>query len=124
MSAEQPRLTDAELEIMQVLWELDKATVREVHDRIRARREVAYTTIMTLMKILEEKGHLTRCKRGRAYRYEPVRSKSQVISGMVDEFLSRVFDGSVRPLLVSLARDRKLSEQDLEEIAHTIREAE
>jgi len=118
-----PKLTDAELKIMHVVWELEGATVRQVYERLNEQRALAYTTVMTMMKILEEKGHLTRKKQGRAYLYTPVRPKSQVISGMVDEFLGRVFDGSAQPLLLSLVKDRKLSERDLEEIARMIQEA-
>jgi predicted transcriptional regulator len=118
-----PKLTDAELEIMHVVWELEGATVRQVYERLNEQRALAYTTVMTMMKILEEKGHLTRKKQGRAYLYTPVRPKSQVISGMVDDFLGRVFDGSAQPLLLSLVKDRKLSERDLEEIARMIQEA-
>jgi BlaI family penicillinase repressor len=124
MKNETPKLTDAELEIMHVLWELDDATVREVHERLNQRRALAYTTVMTMMNILEEKGHLTRHKQGRAYRYEPVRPKSQVISGMVDDFVGKVFEGSARPLVLGLVKDRNLSEKDLEEIARLIKEAE
>ena len=124
MKNKTPKLTDAELEIMHVLWELDDATVREVHERLNQRRALAYTTVMTMMNILEEKGHLTRHKQGRAYRYEPVRPKSQVISGMVDDFVGKVFEGSARPLVLGLVKDRKLSEKDLEEIARLIKEAE
>ncbi len=124
MKNDPPKLTDAELEIMHVVWELDDATVREVHERLNQRRALAYTTVMTMMNILEEKGHLTRHKQGRAYRYEPVRPKSQVISGMVDDFVGKVFEGSARPLVLGLVKERKLSEGDLEEIARMIRESE
>ena len=124
MRNETPKLTDAELEIMHVVWELDDATVREVHERLNQRRALAYTTVMTMMNILEEKGHLTRKKQGRAYRYEPVRPKSQVISGMVDDFVGKVFAGSARPLVLGLVEERKLSEKDLEEIARLIKEVE
>ena len=79
---------------------------------------------MTMMNILEEKGHLTRRKEGRAYHYEPVRPKSQVISGMVDDFVGRVFEGSAAPLIVSLVKDKKISKKDLDEIARMIRETE
>jgi len=124
MKNETPKLTNAELEIMHVVWELDGATVREVHERLNQRRNLAYTTVMTMMNILDEKGHLTRHKQGRAYRYEPVRPKSQVISGMVDDFVGKVFDGSARPLVLGLVKDRKLSEKDLEEIARLIKDVE
>ena len=118
------KLTNAELEIMHVVWELDGGTVRQVHEILNQQRPLAYTTVMTMMSILEEKGHLTRSKEGRAYRYEPVRPKSQVISGMVDDFVGRVFEGSAAPLVVSLVKDKKISKKDLDEIARMIRETE
>ena len=124
MKKHERKLTDAELEIMHVIWELESATVRQVHEFLNQQRPLAYPTVMTMMNILEEKGHLTRRKEGRAYRYEPVRPKSQVISGMVDEFVRRVFEGSATPLVVSLVKDKKISKKDLDEIARMIRETE
>ena len=124
MKKQERKLTNAELEIMHVVWELDGGTVRQVHEILNQQRPLAYTTVMTMMNILEEKGHLTRCKEGRAYRYQPVRPKSQVISGMVDDFVGRVFEGSAAPLVVSLVKDRKISKKDLDEIARMIRETE
>jgi BlaI family penicillinase repressor len=124
MKKQERKLTNAELEIMHVVWELDGGTVRQVHEILNQQRPLAYTTVMTMMNILEEKGHLTRCKEGRAYRYQPVRPKSQVISGMVDDFVGRVFEGSAAPLVVSLVKDKKISKKDLDEIARMIRETE
>lgn len=124
MKKSERKLTDAELEIMHVVWEIDGGTVRQVHEILNQQRPLAYTTVMTMMNILEEKGHLSRSKEGRAYRYEPVRPKSQVISGMVDDFVGRVFEGSAAPLVVSLVKDKKLSKKDLDEIARMIRETE
>jgi len=124
MKKTMPKLTDAELEVMQAIWELEGGTVREVHEQLNRNRPLAYTTVMTMLNILEEKGHLTRRKQGRAYLYQPVRPKSQVISGMIDDFLGKVFDGSARPLVLSLVKAQKLSEEDLEEIASMIREVE
>jgi len=124
MKKQKRKLTDAELEIMHVVWELDGGTVRQVHELLNKQRPLAYTTVMTMMNILEEKGHLTRRKEGRAYRYEPVRPKNQVISGMVDDFVGRVFEGSAAPLVVSLVKDKKISKKDLDEIARMIRETE
>jgi predicted transcriptional regulator len=124
MKKSEGKLTDAELEIMHVVWELDGGTVRQVHELLNQQRPLAYTTVMTMMNILEEKGHLTRHKEGRAYRYQPVQPKSQVISGMVDDFVGRVFEGSAAPLIVSLVKDKKISKKDLDEIARMIRETE
>jgi predicted transcriptional regulator len=117
-------LTDVELEIMKVVWELERCTVREVYETLREQKRIAYTTVMTMMNILEKKGHLSKQKQGRAYLYEPVRAKSQVISSMVDDFVGRVFDGAARPLLLNLVKDHKITQKDLEEISQMIEEAE
>jgi predicted transcriptional regulator len=119
------RLTDAELEVMQVVWELGEATVRQVHEVLSEQRQVAYTTVMTIMNILEEKEYLRRSsKEGRAYVYEPVQPKGEVIATMVDDFVGRVLDGSARPLVAGLVQRKKLSKRDLDEIARIIEEAD
>jgi predicted transcriptional regulator len=118
------RLTDLELEVMAVVWQLERGTVRQVYEILLERRQIAYTTVMTMMNILEEKEYLQRSKEGRAYVYEPVRPKGEVISSMVDDFITRVFDGSARPLVAGLVKDRKLSKKDLQDIARLIDEAE
>ena len=124
MKAKSRTLTEVELEIMQVIWDLERGTVRDVFEVLRERKQIAYTTVMTMMKILEDKGHLSRKKEGRAYLYEPVRSRGQMQSSMVDDFVSRVFEGSARPLVLSLIKDRKISRKDLEEISRMIEESE
>lgn len=113
-------LTEQELEIMKVVWDLGEATVRQVYEAAREQRQVAYTTVMTMMNILENKGYLQKQALGRAYLYAPTRPRQQVISGLVEDFLERVFDGSARPLLLSLVQDRKVSAKDLDAIADII----
>ena len=110
-------LTEQELEIMKVVWERETTTVRQVYEELLQSRPVAYTTVMTMMKILEEKKYLKKVLVERAYVYRPAQPKGKVISGMVREFVNRVFDGSAAPLLVHLVEDHKLSPKDLEEIA-------
>lgn len=117
MRRRSPTLTDQELEIMKLVWERDVATVREIYEAILAKRKVAYTTVMTMMKILEEKKYLRKTMVDRAYVYRPTQPKSQVIGGMVREFVNRVFNGSAEPLLVHLVEEHKLSAKDLREIA-------
>jgi BlaI family penicillinase repressor len=109
-------LTEQELEIMKVVWELETATVRQVYEALLRERSVAYTTVMTMMKILEDKGYLKKESVDRAHVYRPAQPKGKVISGMVREFVNRVFDGSAAPLLVHLVEDHKLSPKDLAEI--------
>lgn len=109
---------------MKIVWELDSATVRDVYQALLERRRIAYTTVMTMMNILEEKGYLKKRLQERAYVYQASRPKSQVIKAMVRDFVDRVFNGSAEPLLVQLVKDRRLSEKDLEEISRLIRESE
>ena len=97
---------------MKIVWQLETATVRDVYEALRAKRDIAYTTVMTMMRILEEKGYLTKRRVDRAYEYRPSRPRQQVIGAMLRDFVDRVFDGAAAPLLVHLARDRKLSPEE------------
>jgi predicted transcriptional regulator len=114
-------LTEQELEIMKIVWERERATVRDVYETLLERRKIAYTTVMTMMNILERKKYLKKSEEERAYIYRPAKPKKQVIKGMVREFLERVFNGSAEPLLVHLVEDRRLSAEDLDELARMIR---
>lgn len=110
-------LTQQELEIMKVVWEHDTVTVREVYETLLKRRKVAYTTVMTMMKILEQKKYLKKNQTERAHVYRPAQPRGKVIGGLVREFVNRVFNGSAEPLLVHLVEEHDLSREDLEEIA-------
>ena len=116
-----PTLTGQELEIMKVVWRLETATVRQVYEQLLKQRRIAYTSVMTIMNILERKGHLKRRQEDRAYVYVPAKPQKQVIGSMVREFIQRVFNGSAEPLLVHLVEDEQLTEQDVEEIRRTIK---
>jgi predicted transcriptional regulator len=122
MKTKAKTLTEQELEIMKVVWERGASTVRDVYEDLRGRKTTAYTTVMTMMNILEAKGHLVKRPDGRAYVYEPAQAKAQVISSMVQDFLDRVFNGAAQPLLLNLIHDRKVSKDDLEEISRMIEE--
>jgi BlaI family penicillinase repressor len=110
-------LTGQELEIMKIVWERDSVTVRDVYEALLERRKVAYTTVMTMMKILEQKQYLKKNQADRAYVYRPAQPKRQVIGDMVRDFVNRVFNGSAEPLLVHLVEEHNLSREDLDEIA-------
>lgn len=110
-------LTSHELEIMKVIWERERATVRDVYEALLERRKIAYTTVMTMMKILEQKGYLKKSQEDRAHVYRAAQPQRQVISAMVRDFVNRVFNGSAEPLLVHLVEEHHLSQKDLEEIA-------
>lgn len=115
-------LTEQELEIMKIVWARGTATVRDVYETILEQRKVAYTTVMTMMKILEQKGHLKKTAVDKAYVYEPTRPKQQVITGMVRDFVDRVFNGSAQPLLLHLVEERSLSEREIQEVERILRE--
>src|ERR1044071_5602431 len=94
MRPRSPSLTGQELEIMKIVWERESATVRDVYEALLDRRKVAYTTVMTMMKILEQKKYLKKTQADRAFVYRPAQPKRQVIGDMVRDFVNRVFNGS------------------------------
>src|SRR5271170_3039189 len=116
-------LTPQELEIMKLVWLRENATVRDIYEALLDKRKIAYTTVMTMMKILETKGYLKKRRQDRAFIYRPAHPKSQVIGGMIREFVDRVFNGSAEPLLVHLVKSRHIRERDLRAIAKMIEEA-
>ena len=116
-------LTEQELEIMKIVWELESVTVRDVYEALLERRKVAYTTVMTMLKILEHKEYLSKKQADRAYVYRAAQPKRQVIGAMVREFVNRVFNGSAEPLLVHLVEEHNLTREELEEIARLRRKS-
>jgi BlaI family transcriptional regulator, penicillinase repressor len=121
MPSGKPALTGQELEIMKVVWSLESATVRQVYETLLKKRHIAYTTVMTMMNILEQKGFLRKSQEDRAYVYSPAQPQKQVVGSLVRDFLNRVFNGSAEPLLLHLVEDQKLTEKDLDEIRQMIR---
>ena len=97
-----PRLTDRELDVMDVLWDLDSATVAEVRDRLAD--PLAYTTVLTVLRTLEEKGHGRHEAEGKAHRYCPVLDRRKAGRTAVGHLLDKLFDGSPELLLTCLAR--------------------
>jgi predicted transcriptional regulator len=124
MRTPHPTLTPQELAIMKVVWSRDKATVRDVYEALREKRQIAYTTVMTMMRILEEKGYLKKTLVDRAHVYKPAQRRQQVIGAMVRDFLDRVFDGASDSLLVHLAKDNKLTEKQRRIVKQLIEEQE
>jgi predicted transcriptional regulator len=124
MRTPNPTLTPQELAIMKVVWRLDKATVRDVYEALRERRAVAYTTVMTMMKILEDKGYLKKTLVERAHVYRPAKPRQQVVGAMVRDFVDRVFDGAASGLLVHIAKDNRLSKSERDHIRKLIENAD
>jgi BlaI family penicillinase repressor len=119
-----PTLTPQELAIMKVVWKLETATVRDVYEQLRKTRDLAYTTVLTMMKILEQKGYVKKTRAEKAFVYRPAKPRAQVIGGMVREFVDRVFDGASRPMLLHLVKEATLSEKERKALLRAIDEVE
>jgi BlaI family penicillinase repressor len=118
----QPLLTPHELEIMQIVWDRPEATVRDVYEEIRQRRKIAYTTVMTLMQILEKKGHLEKSAAERRHVYRAARPRRHTVSALLKDFMDRVFNGSAKPLLVHLVSEGRLSKSEIEELRQLLKD--
>ncbi|HVH60030.1 MAG TPA: BlaI/MecI/CopY family transcriptional regulator [Candidatus Sulfotelmatobacter sp.] len=117
-------LTPQELEMMKLVWQRGAVTVRDVYEALLERRKIAYTTVMTMMKILETKGYLKKRRQERAFLYRPAQPQNQIIGGMIREFVDRVFNGSAESLLVHLVKSRHLRDKDLQRIVRMVEESE
>jgi predicted transcriptional regulator len=106
---------------MKIVWRHDQpVTVRDVYEELRKERTVAYTTVLTNMKTLEQKGYLRASQQDRAHVYRPARPRHEVIRHMVRDFVTRVFNGAGQPLVVQLLEDDHVSEDDLRDITRMI----
>ena len=103
--------TDRELDVMTVLWDRGSATVAEVREALAD--ELAYTTVLTMLRILEEKGHVGHQDEGRAHRYHPLVERQEAGESAVRRLTRKLFRGSPELLLTHLVSDRELSEAEL-----------
>jgi len=108
-------LTPLELEIMNVLWETGPANVQTVQANIKG-RELAYTTVQTMLNVLHRKGKVKRQLKNRAYRYRPVVSRQSAVTQAVGDVLDRFFGGSADNLLLNLVETRHLTPEKLAQI--------
>ena len=122
MATKRQPLTRQELAIMKIVWRAGAVTVRDVYEALLAKRRVAYTTVMTMMNILEAKGHLRKEKDERAFRYRAVRPQRTVVTSMVRDFVNRVFDGASHPLLLHLVKESRLTDEERRELLRLIKE--
>ena len=107
---------------MKAVWDRDESTVRDVYEALRERRRIAYTTVMTMMNVLERKGFLKKRAEGRSYVYRPSRPRRQVMGSMVRDFVDRVFGGAAGSLLLHLVEDRHLTAEELAALAKRVKE--
>ena len=107
---------------MKVVWRLGQVTVRDVYEDMLEHRRIAYTSVMTMMNVLERKGHLSKHQQDRAFVYKPTAPQKRVLSSMAGEFLDRVFNGSAAPLMQHLIDDDRLSDEDIRTIQKLLKQ--
>lgn len=112
--------TERELDIMDILWERSSGTVGEVQERLQD--ELAYTTVLTVLRTLEQKGFVGHEAEGRAYRYYPLVERSEAQASHVDRLLRKLFSGSPELLLTQLVSERGLSKDELKRLRKLLAE--
>ena len=117
-------LTEGELPLMQALWEKRRATVGDVMASLSADPPLAYSTVLTTLRILEAKGYVRHTKEGRAFVYEPVVVQEEASRKALDTLVNRFFGGSCELLVVNLLKEQTISRAELGRIKKMIAESE
>jgi len=117
-----PSLTDAELKLMDILWEKGSATVSGVVESLPKNPPLHYSTVLTTLRILENKGYLRHSKEGRAFVYSPLIGRDQERENAVTHLLRRFFDGSPELLMLNLVEGRKIGPEELQRLRKRIEE--
>ena len=115
-------LTDGELRIMEVLWTKKTASVRDVCDVLNEKDDVAYNTVQTMMRILEDKNYLSHHKEGRAFVYTPVVDQRSARSSALKHFLGSFFDGSPKALVQNLIEDENIDKMEIDRLRKLLEE--
>ena len=113
-------MSPAETEILRLVWQLEQATVQQVCDKLPPKRNIAYKTVQTLLRRLEDKGYLRHKIKGKAYVFSPAIKRQDVIKRTVVDFLDRLFAGDPRPLMQFLAEDGRIDADDIERLRKLI----
>jgi predicted transcriptional regulator len=111
-----PHFTDAELRLMEVLWNKGSATVADVLEGLKTRPALAYSTVITTLRILETKGYVSHTKEGRAFTYQPLIGRDEARQSAITHLLQRLFEGSPELLVTSLFEDRKISAAEMKRL--------
>ncbi|WP_291988825.1 BlaI/MecI/CopY family transcriptional regulator [Luteitalea sp.] len=111
-----PTPTDAELDILRVVWDRGESTVREVHDVVSGLRDIGYTTVLKQMQVMHQKGLLTRQERFKSHVYAPAQPRSATQRALAGQLLQQAFGGSARSLLQSALAGRRVDAEELDEI--------
>jgi predicted transcriptional regulator len=119
-----PRPTDAELDILRVLWDLGPSTVRDVHTTLQRQREIGYTTVLKLMQIMAAKGLVARDETARAHVYQAKVAQEQTQRQLVGHLLDRAFGGSAAKLMMQALSGRKASPDELAQMLQMLADYE
>jgi len=111
-----PALSPSETEILRLVWQLDKATVQDVCNKLPAKRKIAYATVQTLLRRLEKKGYVKHRIRGKAHVFFAAVKSENVIKRSVNDFLDKLFGGDPVPLMQYLAEHGKIDADDIEKL--------
>jgi len=112
--------TELELEILKVVWQAEPVTVRQVRDTLASVRDLAYTTVMTVMSIMADKGYLKRKKEGRSYVYEAVYREQKASRTILQDVIDRVFGGSSAAVMQHLLETSEIDDEELKQIRSLI----
>lgn len=115
-----PALSPSETEILRLVWQLDKATVQEVCEKLPSKRKITYATVQTLLRRLEKKGYLKHAVSGKAHVFSAAVKREHVVKRSVGDFLDRLFGGDPIPLMQYLAEHGKISADDIDNLKRLI----
>ncbi len=116
--------TASELEILRVLWDRGPSTVRDVHDALREKKDLGYTTVLKLLQIMTAKGTVRRNEEQRAHVYEACQPATETKRQLVGDVLQRVFEGSASELMIHALEGRRTSKEELGELRRLLDEYE
>jgi predicted transcriptional regulator len=114
--------TELELEILKILWRDGQATVRQVRKKLVDFRKLAYTSVMTMMTIMTEKGYLKRSKEGNYYVYKPRVTEQETTRGILSDIVERLFDGSAAAAMVNLLETKNIDEDEMKQLRELIKQ--
>jgi len=123
LSSKKVSPTEKELEILQVLWSHDSASVRDVHEKL-ASKKVGYTTTLKLMQLMHEKGYVTRKREGRLHTYYPAIKKEETQTNLLGKFVDSVFQGSTFNLISHAIENSRTSKKEWKEIKELLENLE
>jgi predicted transcriptional regulator len=121
MSTIEIQLTSTELELMMILWKIEKGSVREIMEMLPSNRDLAYTSVSTIIRILEKKGIVTSTKQGRGHIYHPAIEQSVYEKSSINSLVDNVFKGAPLSIVKCLIEEEKFSENDLLELQNLLK---